>query len=311
MKRRVVLATGMAAVFIVIAVFSYFFPFRTLLPAYKILARQEGELRLHFLDVGQGDCTLVEFPSGEVLVIDAGDGSFKTENKLIRYIKGLAPKSLSMLLTHANSDHLGGFKSLLEVFGTEIFYLPALSADTAEYSALLAAIEESGCKKATLSRYDTIVREGAYLVCLSPYSFGETDENDSSTVLYLDCGGVNAVFCGDISSARERLLTREYALDETLFDSGDCSVRLDGVEILKVSHHGSEYSSSEEWLGLLRPETSIISCGRGNDYSHPAEGALARIKAASPNGEIYRTDELGDVMVTIKDGKYTVSAVWE
>ena len=309
MKKRIFLAAGV--IFIVIAVLAYFFPFRTLLPAYKLPARQEGELRLHFLDVGQGDCTLVEFQDGEVLVIDAGDGAFQTENKLIRYIKGLAPKSLSMLLTHADSDHLGGFKSLLEVFGTKEFYLPALSSDTADYGTLLAAIEKSGCEKAALSRYDTIVKEGAYLICLSPYSFGETDENDSSAVLYLDCGGVNAVFCGDISSAREKLLTREYALDETLFDSGDYKVRLDGVKLLKVAHHGSAYSSSEEWLSLLRPETSIISCGRGNDYSHPAEEALARIKAASPNGEIYRTDELGDVMVTIKDGKYTVSAVLE
>ena len=85
-----------------------FVPLTSLLPAYKIAAREEGELRVHFLDVGQGDCTIVEFPSGDAVVIDAGDGSFTNRNHTVRYLKALAPKRLTMILTHADADHYGG-----------------------------------------------------------------------------------------------------------------------------------------------------------------------------------------------------------
>ena len=77
----------------VVALVHMFVPLSSLLPAYKLAAREEGELRVHFLDVGQGDCTIVEFPSGEAVVIDAGDGSFINRNHTVRYLKALAPKS--------------------------------------------------------------------------------------------------------------------------------------------------------------------------------------------------------------------------
>ncbi|HIZ24070.1 MAG TPA: MBL fold metallo-hydrolase [Candidatus Gallimonas intestinigallinarum] len=84
-------------------------PYRSFLPAAQIDAREEGEMRVHFLSVGQGDCTIVEFPGGDVLVVDAGDGSFEANNAIVSYIKGLDVRSLSLLATHADIDHYGGF----------------------------------------------------------------------------------------------------------------------------------------------------------------------------------------------------------
>lgn len=301
-KPLTVAAVALAAI-IGLTIFHSFIPFRSLLSAYDLPVRQEGELRIHFVDVGQGDCTIVEFPEGNVLVIDAGDGSWNHTNKLVRYLKGLAPSAVSMLATHADSDHIGGFSALLALFGADTFYLPAVETQSKIYTKLIDGIENAGCQTCTLSRYQTIGDDsGAYAVCLSPYSLGETDENDASVVLYLVYEGVSCVFCGDISSVREKKLVREYALDGTLFDSGNYAVNLAGVDILKVAHHGSAYSSSEEWISLLQPSVSVISCGQGNGYSHPAGEAVARLAQS----EIYRTDELGDVMICIRESGYSV-----
>lgn len=300
--RKIAVCAVCAAV-VILAVVLYFVPLKTRLPAYAFPERREGEMRIHFLDVGQGDCTVVEFPDGEVLIVDAGDGSLEHGNKIVRYLKGLSPVCVSMLLTHADSDHYGGFGRLLETFGADAFYLPAIGAEEEAYSDLLAAVGRSGCVTDELTRYDTLVNDsGAYAVCLSPYSLGETDGNEASTVLFLSYEGVNTVLCGDITAAREQKLTREYALDETLFDSKGYAVRLPETHILKVAHHGSAYSSSQEWVGLLDPTVAVISCGKGNSYSHPSGEALNRLSGS----EIYRTDELGDVVVSVFQGTYTV-----
>ncbi len=301
--KKLCLVSLAVAMVLALTLFNFLVPLRTLLPAYSFPALRKGEVRIHFLDVGQGDCSIIQFPDGGLFVIDAGDGSWKNTNKLTRYIKGLAPASLTMIATHADSDHCGGFSTLIKTFGAEKFYLPAIGSDSATYQKLLEAVETVGCETATLTRYDTLKDEsGAYAVCLSPYSTGETNENEASTVLYFEYDGISAVFCGDISSARERKLVREYMLDETLFDSGDCKVRLRGTNILKVPHHGSAYSSCEEWADLLHAEVAVFSSGRGNRNSHPSGEALSHLSQS----ELYRTDELGDIVVSIYCGTYTV-----
>ena len=281
-------------------------PLSSLLPAYKLTARAEGELRIHFLDVGQGDCTVIEFPSGDVVLIDAGDGSFLNRIHTVRYLKALAPAHLTMILTHADADHYGGFEALVQAFGADAFYLPAAGEDTPEYAALLDAVERSGAETGVMTRYGVIAdRSGAYLACISPRSLDDEEGNEASSVFYLRYEGVGVMLAGDISSAVERRLVRENALLEGIFDCGDFRVRPEETEILKVSHHGSAYSSCTEWLSLLSPEAAVVSCGAGNSFSHPSPEALARISAAG--AEIYRTDELGDVIVGIHEGGYTLS----
>ncbi len=303
--KKYLLASGAAVLVIAVALIAHFVSFDRFLPAEKIAARQEGELRIHFLDVGQGDCTMIEFPTGNVLVIDAGDGGFASRSHVLRYLKGLGPASVSLLATHADADHYGGFRTLLRAYGADKIYLPAVPSQAQGYLAFLDAVASSGAETETLTRYDTLTDgSGARLVCLSPYSAGETDENDSSTVLYLDYGGVRCMLCGDISSARERRLVREYLLDSAIFGE---DVRPEGVEILKAAHHGSADSSSAEWLSLLRPSALLISSGRDNPYDLPAWEPMARYREAVPDGKIYRTDELGDIIVTICGGNYTVT----
>ncbi len=303
--KRVIVAAVAAAV-LLFCLFVGLFP-TMLLPAYAIPALREGEVRLHFLDVGQGDCTLLEF-SDELFVLDSGSGSFEANRKLVRYVEGLAPKRITLLLTHADADHYGGFSVLLRTFEVDACYLPLLPAEGKKYEALLAAVEREGCKTGILTRGDLLREEEGYLVCLSPFADGEKDANDSSVVLYLELGGVTALLCGDISETRERLLVDEYIHSPSVFDGDGCPVRLDGIDILKAPHHASAYSSSREFLELLRPETYVVTCGRDNVYKLPAGGALQRFREASPGGAIYRTDELGDLIVSVKNKNYTVTA---
>ena len=291
---------------LVIALLHLFVPLSSLLPAERMEPRAEGELRVHFLDVGQGDCTVIEFPSGDVVLIDAGDGSFFNRIHTVRYLKALAPAHLTMILTHADADHYGGFEALVQAFGADAFYLPAAGEDTPEYAALLDAVERSGAETGVMTRYGVIAdRSGAYLACISPRSLDDEEGNEASSVFYLRYEGVGVMLAGDISSAVERRLVRENALLEGIFDCGDFRVRPEETEILKVSHHGSAYSSCTEWLSLLSPEAAVVSCGAGNSFSHPSPEALGRISAVG--AEIYRTDELGDVIVGIHEGGYTLS----
>lgn len=307
--RRIILraALVLAAVFAVvaIAVWNALRPIRALLPAFAIAERGEGELRLHFLDVGQGDCTIVEFPDGTTLVVDAGDGSWENNNKILRYLKGLGSPDLTLVATHADADHCGGFPAILEAFGADMVYLSTQSAVAGAYHALIEAAERAGCETDVLTRYDAIVGGNAYAVCVSPYSAEAGTENDASTVLYIGYAGVNALLCADISAAREAQLVRESELSEDLFDSGEYRVRLAQTQILKAAHHGSASSSSEDWLKLTSPQTTIVSCGQGNSYGHPAQEALSRIAASG--SDIFRTDEVGDIMITIyPNGTYQV-----
>lgn len=309
-KRRLIFSAVTAAVLLILTVVSAFVPYYRLLPPKRLPEREENALRLHFLDVGQGNCTVIEFPEGDILIVDAGDGSFRVKNDIIRYIKGIGPSSVSMLLSHPDLDHYGGFRYLIDVFETEKFYLPALGSDEGEYRTFLSTLARENCPTETVRRYLHIRHSsGAEVVLLNPYSAGETDDNDSSAVLYVAYGGVRALLTGDISETREKKLVSEYEIDHTLFDAGDCSVRLEEIDILELAHHGGNGASCAEWLGLLEPSACIVSCGRGNRYGHPASETLERVRAASPDCEIYRTDESGSLIVSIHDGSYTVSTV--
>lgn len=289
-----------------VALFFLIVPFRALLPADSIPARRAGELRLHFLSVGQGDCTVAEFPDGDALVIDAGDGSFSSNEAIVRFLKGLDVSALTLVATHADADHYGGIPEICRLFDVETVYLPPFGSQTAAYRRLLAAVDAEGAATDTLARYDVISRpSGAYAACISPHAAGETDENDASVTLFLHYAGVNVLLCSDAGTARERELLRELALGEDIFDSGAFRVRLAETDILKVAHHGSEYATGAEWLSLLSPAAAVISCGAGNSYHHPAGGTLSRLAAAG--AQIYRTDECGHITVCIADGEYTIT----
>ncbi len=309
-----VLLCAVAVIVLAICVFSAFVPSATwkyYVNKPKVGKRGEGELRMHFIDVGQGDATILELPDGKTALIDGGDeGASAT---VMRYLNALKIKTIDyLIMTHTDSDHCGGLDTVLKYKEVKAAYIPSASAnENTQYAQVYAELLEQSCQKAFASRSVEIVGENYKLSFLYPYTYetGEGTEEDynsqtDSSVLWLDYNGVNALFMGDAPSETEELLLRDSALG--LFEKR--KVDLHSVEILKVAHHGSPYSCSEEFLSALGLKTAVISCGENNIYGHPASATIKRLHDV--NAEIYRTDTQGHIILTVSpSGEYTVKTV--
>jgi competence protein ComEC len=287
--------------------------------------RGAGEARVHFLDVGQGDCSLLELPDGKIMLIDGGDYQASTQKSIMRYLNALKIDVIDYLvITHADEDHCGSLDVVLKYKKILNAYLPpTFPIEGTEYAEVYDALLEEKCKLFYTSRRSDIL-DGVYgdlpyaLSFLLPYYadvedvlqnsgkvYSEDAENELSSVVYFDYQGVGVLFAGDIGAETEAQLVR----DDRDFDSFSLrNFHLSSTEILKVAHHGSKYSTSEAWLKYLNVETAVISCGKGNAYGHPTQEVLSRLQ--KQEADIWRTDMDGHVVVTIsKSGEYTVKRV--
>ena len=276
--------------------------------------RKEGELRMHFLYVGQGDAILIELPDGKVALVDGGDNRESTELVVMRYLNALGIDTIDYLVaTHTDADHCGSLDAVVAHKKILNAYLPTTKPENAgkEYASLYANLLEEECAMHFNQRYRKMGNaegENSYIFTfVYPYSSalsdGELpdDPNMESAVLWLDYRGVSTLLTGDAPYAVEGFLMREDRLG--MFEN--TGVELSSTEILKVSHHGSGDATGYDFLEYLHAETAIISCGKNNIYGHPTSGVLNHLSTAGVT--TYRTDELGSIVVTISaDGSYTV-----
>ena len=285
----------------------------------ELSIRGEGELRIHFLDVGQGDSTLVELPDGKILLVDGGDDLEGTATTLMRYLNALDIDTIDYLVvSHADTDHCGGLDVVAEHKKILNAYLPAVNpAKSGEaFAALYANLVEQEMSLCYASRGTQIGEStaGYTLRFLYPYiktvqeeqipiNSDSADSNALSSVLWLEYNETSVLFTGDAPSETEALLLRDDALGLLEGFGADIS----DVEILKVSHHGSETSTTKEFLEYLHVDTAVVSCGKNNMYGHPAKEVVDRITASG--ARLYRTDENGTVSVTVQpSGEYAVTS---
>jgi competence protein ComEC len=233
-------------------------------------------LRLTILDVGQGDSILLQVPEGAVLV-DQGPPEAEVDDQLRR----LGIRRLALLvLTHPQRDHVGGAAEVLEHIEVDRVLDPAIPAESPEESAALAAARERSVP-IVQARAGVVFRLGRLrLELLWPDGLHVpgVDPNLRATVMLATYGKVDA------------LLTADAESPVTL------PLRPPRVEILKVAHHGSEDDGLPRLLELTRPVVAVISCGRNNDYGHPAPTTIAALTAA-PHLDVFRTDLDGPVVV--------------
>ena len=311
-----VLFIVLCVVLVALAVFSCFCPMETwkfYVSKPNVSKRQEGELRIHFLDVGQGDATIIELSDGKIMLIDGGNGDEDTLKAVMRYLNALKIEAIDYLVvTHADEDHCGSLDKVLKYKDVKQAFVPVSSVtDENEYGEFFAALLKEGCSWSFSSpAIDLSVagEQGYTLKFLYPYIYDveqetEIDTNDSSCVLWLDYQGTSAIFMGDAPLKIEQNLMRDFWLG--LMQEG---IVLNDTEILKVSHHGSRDATSAEFVKFLGVKDAVISCGENNPYKHPSDTVLENLEKSQVS--VYRTDTQGNVIFTIsKTGEYEVKTL--
>ena len=242
----------------------------------------DADARVHFVDVGQGDCTLIELPGNKVMLIDAGENGH--ESDVLNYLDRCGVTKIDYLVaTHPHSDHIGGIEEVVENYEIGEIYMPKIASTSWTYENMLDAIDKKGIYINSAYTGKTIFEyDGVKADILSPEKNYQTDNlNNSSVVVRLICGKRVFLFTGDAEKVIEKNIL-EYR--NLLCD------------VLKVGHHGSASSSSEEFILETKPQYAVISCGEGNEYGHPHRETLELLDEIK--AEVLRTDKLGTIVIS-------------
>lgn len=223
-----------------------------------------------FIDVGQGDATLITV-AGERMLIDGGRSTTLVSQRL----QALGVTGVDVIVaTHPDADHVAGLTNVLATYAVERIYVNGNASSTQTYAGFLAAAAaEPGATLTTASRGISIPLGGLSLDVLHPGTLSG-DTNEDSIVIRLTCGTVSVLLTGDAEAASEGAMSAAGVLTD--------------VDVLRVGHHGSRTSSSAAFLAAVRPEVAIISAGRTNQYGHPHPEVIERLTAAGAT--ILRTD---------------------
>ena len=301
---------------IALSIFSSFVPpvtwkYYFYLPS--VSAREEGELRIHCIDVGQGDCTLVEFPDGKTMLVDGGNGQESATTAIMRYLNGMKIDYLDyVVLTHTDSDHCGGLDTILQYKSVGTVCYPSAEEATvnAEYASFYTVLTTLSCQKEENHRgYDISSNDERYpykVVWAWPYGSGTPNSqnytgNDKSAVIWIDYGEKEGLLMGDVTTTVQDRLRNEGAVG--LLPDG---IDITSVDLLKVSHHGALNGTSEDFLTYIQADKALISCGANNPYGHPSFMTMTLLN--NNVDEIYRTDTQGTVVFTWgADGTHTVT----
>lgn len=242
-------------------------------------------LSIHYLDVGQGDSTLISC-GGEYMLIDGGDDSC---GSFIRaYLKEQGVERLKYVVaTHPDADHIGGLDNPVYYFGCDTFIAPDIKNDTRAYDNLMGALKEKEIKIAFPVQGTRYSLGDAEFEIVSP---GKPYEavNDCSVCIKLVYGDTSFLFLGDAQEEEQADMIGTEDLK---------------ADVLKVSHHGSCNGTSRKLLEDVIPEYAVISCGKDNDYGHPHKSVMATLREAGMS--VFRTDEQGTI-IAMSDGRHIV-----
>jgi len=258
----------------------------------------KAELMVSFFDVGQGDAIFIEARDGSQILIDGGP-----DGRILSYLGGAMPYGDNfidaVIVSHPHADHIAGLIKVLEKYDIGMIIESGVFYDTPEIRELRNLVSEKGIKKVVVERpLKLSFFEGAVLKFLYPdTSYAESivkDVNETSLVAMLEYGGNpqtslkarKILFTGDAGRVTEAKLIKAGVLED--------------VDVLKVGHQGSKYSSTKEFLNKILPAYAVVSVGK-NSYGHPTPEALSRL--ASVGAEIFRTDRDGTVTLEIRNGE--------
>lgn len=246
-----------------------------------------GEIKIHYIDVGQGDSELIQIGDKNIL-IDAGT----SDKKALDYLKSIGITALDYVIaTHPHEDHIGSMDDVISAFNVGAFYSPKVTTITKTYENMINALKSKSLKLTVPKVGDQLTIGDATLTFLAPNSETYEDLNNYSIVVKLKYGNNSFIFMGDAEALSEgEILAKQLDVQ---------------ADVLKIGHHGSNSSTSKEFLSKVNPKYAVIEVAKENDYGHPTQGIMDKLKAA--NIQVYRTDENGTVVATSNGTDITFS----
>ena len=291
---------------------------------------KQGCCKIYFIDVGQGDCILIQLPDGKNMIIDSGNNNKDVRDSIGKTLSSLNVSTIDYLLaTHQDADHIGSMPyifntcDVLKVFRPyvlstnqkatnfdELFNAGLKSkkgySDTATYYNFLNSVLQEGSEWEFFTKDSEIRGELSFGDTTSEYLFdfltpikdvttsAYSDANDYSPIVLFSYLGVDILFTGDA----EKEVLSEYM--STYSDTYD-------IDVLKVGHHGSYTSTTDEYVKAIRPEYAIIQVGEGNTYRHPRQETLDIF--FNNDVLVYRNDLNGQIVLTItSSGEFFIEA---
>lgn len=253
-------------------------------PSTTVSTTHNGILEVHFIDVGQGDSILVE-ADDTTMLIDAGENN--KGSVVLDYLKSQNITRLDYVIgTHPHSDHIGGLDTVIDSYPVGKVILPDVTHTTDTFEAVLDAIDKKGLTITKATAGSEYQLGPASFTILAPNSGSYDELNDYSIVIRLDYSDTSFLLTGDAGSlSEEEMLAGGYNL---------------AADVIKLGHHGSAYSSTENFLDAVKPSYAVVSAGADNEYGHPHPDTLSKIKVRGIR--LYRTDQQGTIVFT-SDGK--------
>jgi beta-lactamase superfamily II metal-dependent hydrolase len=249
-------------------------------------------LKVHFINVGQGDSILIVTPEGNTMLIDGGPKDSGAD--LVSYLKKQGINKINVIVaTHPHEDHIGGLINVINSFKVDNIIDSGVSHTTQTYKNYLSAIQSKNINFVNWSlgqQFD--FGNNISFTIVGPITKSSSDLNNSSIVIYFKYNKNTFLFAGDAQSVEEGKIV-----------SSGADINAD---VLKVGHHGSDSSSSSNFLKAVSPSIAIISCGAGNSYGHPHDITLKNL--TDIGAVIYRTDLIGTIVIECDGKSVTVVA---
>ncbi|MWV45018.1 MBL fold metallo-hydrolase [Paenibacillus sp. HJL G12] len=243
------------------------------------------KLKVYFLDVGQGASQLLVTPSGKTMLIDAGNND--KEQTMLDYMKKYHISKLDVVIgTHPDADHIGGLDKVIDQIPVETIYMPKVQSNTKTFESLLNSIKNKGLKvKTAKAGLSWDLDDQVHVDMLAPKGTYE-DTNNMSAVVKVTYGRHSFLLTGDAEAESEKAM---------LASGADLQ-----ADVMLVGHHGSNSSTTLNFLKQVNPKYAVIQVGKDNKYGHPKSAILNRLQKQGV--EVYRNDKQGTIEITT-DGK--------
>lgn len=269
------------------------------------------DIYVHFIDVGQADCTLIQMPNGNNYLIDCGNNADSKD--LEKYFNSVGVKGFSAIIaTHPHEDHVGSLGYIVSKYPVDKVYMPVINeelmdekavSDGSVYQAVLRILEKNNIEIVNPSVGETIFStDDLRFFFLYDGQLGEDDFNTYSLITKLIYGDTSFIFTGDADKEVEEWEMERFGCD--VIDPEHQEERGLDCDILKAAHHGSKTANSIEYLETTTPDAVFIPCEEGNRYGHPHKAAIDNFM--SVNADIYYMDTVGTCIVVANNAYYEI-----